>query len=838
MKDLLRNRLIFLVAGWDSGLRYARLAGGLLLFVLLSASAVGQNVGDYQTVQDGNWSTLSTWERYDGATWQTPTSTEGYPGENTTPSRIDIDHNVNLNGNFPNPIGDLYINSGLFEISSYTLRINGITNISGTLSDVDDGGTLIFNNDIIINEGAVCSLAGNLSSDVRIYGNIVNNSNNVNFTRARVYDDIIISGNGSMSFSEYLEIQPSYSITNQSTISITLGLNSTGGQIATFINVGTLYYGGSTLMQAGSTFDATAIGNIVEYNGNANQTIRTPTANKYYNLITNTSGTKTITSNIDVDGDLTINPGTTLEVSSYNFNVAGSTDVYGTFSDNNSAGIITFHDIFIDNGATWTSFANPSANLLLYGNIVNNSNNVTITRARAAGNIEFSGNGIINFNEFLEYDGSYSITNQTTINVGEGLNSNNLSGTFINEGTLYYSSISNDLMDTDGVLEADAVGNTIIYNGDGDQNIIPPSSSYYNLELAGTTAGQKTSSNSIQIDGNLSIQEKALFYPINDVYLKGNWTNSSSNNDGFDERAITLICNGTSQQTFSSTGGEIFDGLEINNPSGISLGCDITVTYSTIGTLTMLNGNITGNGYSIYLSNPTPTSLNYTSGAIIGAFERAINTESTYLFPVGNSSGTNHNTSLQINTITTGGSVVAEFIEGDPGSNGLPLEEDNLVISQQHTTGYWSLLARNSFSSSDYSLELDANSFSNINAGSRIIKRTDGGAWLLDGTHTDATGNTVKRADLTGDIYNAGSGTQFGVGNSQPKITSQPIDQTDICIDASANFSITATGRATLSYQWYKVGTPDVELANDANISGAATNNLTISNVGAADAGN
>ena len=106
MKDLLRNRLIFLVAGWDSGLRYARLAGGLLLFVLLSASAVGQNMGDYRTIQDGNWLALSTWERDD--------STSGYTltidGHSIQPDEI-FDFNahtsgtsiIHLNGKQPNP---------------------------------------------------------------------------------------------------------------------------------------------------------------------------------------------------------------------------------------------------------------------------------------------------------------------------------------------------------------------------------------------------------------------------------------------------------------------------------------------------------------------------------------------------------------------------------------------------------------------------------------------------------------------------------------------------------------------------------------------------------------
>ena len=151
MRDILRNRLIFHFWGWNSSHSYARLLGGLLLFVLFSSGAAGQNVGDYRTIQDGNWSTLTTWERYDGATWQTPTSTEGYPGENNTPSRIDIDHN----GNLPNPIGGLYINSGI-KAGAVNITANGDFTFIGDsyeLNNSASGHTLTINGNYIQPDG-------------------------------------------------------------------------------------------------------------------------------------------------------------------------------------------------------------------------------------------------------------------------------------------------------------------------------------------------------------------------------------------------------------------------------------------------------------------------------------------------------------------------------------------------------------------------------------------------------------------------------------------------------------------------------------------------------------
>lgn len=54
-----------------------------LFLVLSQFIAVAQNIGDYQSAGTGNWTTLSSWERWNGSSWVTPTAGEGYPGENT-----------------------------------------------------------------------------------------------------------------------------------------------------------------------------------------------------------------------------------------------------------------------------------------------------------------------------------------------------------------------------------------------------------------------------------------------------------------------------------------------------------------------------------------------------------------------------------------------------------------------------------------------------------------------------------------------------------------------------------------------------------------------------------
>ena len=57
----------------------------LLIIFILSLSfstAIGQSAGDYRSaLNSGNWTSLATWERYDGSAWNTPTAVEGWPGQ-------------------------------------------------------------------------------------------------------------------------------------------------------------------------------------------------------------------------------------------------------------------------------------------------------------------------------------------------------------------------------------------------------------------------------------------------------------------------------------------------------------------------------------------------------------------------------------------------------------------------------------------------------------------------------------------------------------------------------------------------------------------------------------
>src|SRR5664280_1710028 len=620
------------------GIRKVLLVTGCWL--LVGYTLFGQATGDYRSILVGNWSTRTNWQRWNGTTWVVPTAGQGYPGFSSIPVRVDINNNITLDISPANPVGNLYINSGTLDLASFSFTVNGLTNISGTLSSDND------------------------------------------------------------------------------------------------INSFIVFYG----------------------------------------------------------------------------------------------------PITINNTGTWTSDPFSSAHLLLYDNVINNSNNVYVTHARAAANITLSGTGTMELDYFEFNANSLTVTNQTIVTINLGLNIGDAVGAvWINQGTLNYGGSTAStylLMSVDGILDVSYSGNTINYNYGGAQDIKTPLSSYFNLTTSGS--GTKTVYSNLIIAGNLSIgPSTTLNSNSHDLSIAGNWTD----NGAFTAGTRSVNFNGANDQTITNPANETFYNLILNNlGSSGNNNLILSNNVSCNGTLTMTSGNISTGTNTFVILNPAASSLSYTSGVIIGLFERFINqTAQNYLFPVG--------TASQIQSLTaqftnlSAGSLLVQYKTGDPGNTGLPLTDaDGSEISAQFTSGYWSALAKNSLASSNYNINLNATGFGPyaINAGTRLIKRTNGGSWVLDGAHSDAVGSVVKRTGINS-IYNTGTGTQFGIGRSGPKITTQPSDQS-VCEGGTTSFSVTASGHPTLTYQWYKV--PGVQLVEGGRFTGTNLPAISISNVVLSDAGN
>ncbi|UKM66456.1 T9SS type A sorting domain-containing protein [Flavobacteriaceae bacterium GSB9] len=173
---------------------------------LTTALILADTSGDYRSVQDGNWTTLSTWEYYNGSAWVAATS---YPGElaGTNIVTIDAANTITVGLNLTTEsMGDVIVNGTLIldppgtpntiTLSTLSLNINGGTlSFLGTkvrldLPDaasvitIDNGGSLTAgtcnnNNEIYIGSSkyAACSGSG---GTVYTFGEVVASGGNVN----------------------------------------------------------------------------------------------------------------------------------------------------------------------------------------------------------------------------------------------------------------------------------------------------------------------------------------------------------------------------------------------------------------------------------------------------------------------------------------------------------------------------------------------------------------------------------------------------------------------------------------------------------------------------------
>ena len=266
--------------------------------------------------------------------------------------------------------------------------------------------------------------------------------------------------------------------------------------------------------------------------------------------------------------------------------------------------------------------------------------------------------------------------------------------------------------------------------------------------------------------------------------IGGDWTNSNI----FTPGTSTVRFNGNNFQRITSTGGETFYNLVINNTGANNAINRIRLlnNVNIFNTLTMDSGIIETGTDTLSLINPTSASLIYNStdsSRVIGKFERGIDAATNYLFPVGSDLYYNP-LNLTPNVIPNAGSVLSEFIANDPDTLGLWLPDagylnaaDSVEIYDADSIGYWSLTAYNGFVSNDYNINLDGAGFKTpYQNATRIIKRTGTpGDWTLDGVHSDGTGSIIFRDSLGGGIA-TGFGHHYGWGHIRPRIQIQPAD--------------------------------------------------------------
>lgn len=261
----------------------------------------------YRTSQGGNWDAVNRWQILDPNTgnWRTPTTTEGYPGQNPGTGTVTIqnNHNITLNVSPQHAIENLEFNSG---------------GTSTTLSFQAENSLIILN-DLVIN---------------------TNTSNN----RNRSVD----IGNGTLTVSDVYvysdggtDSRDSFILINNGTLNVSgnVTMNSTGARTyIRFTGNGTLNVGGTitggniTSNNGGHNTNGPASG-TVNYNHAGDQQVGNY---NYYNLAISGGGRKSLQGNTTVSNQLLLNGGL-LTLGIHNLTLANnaSNAITGSFGASN-----------------------------------------------------------------------------------------------------------------------------------------------------------------------------------------------------------------------------------------------------------------------------------------------------------------------------------------------------------------------------------------------------------------------------------------------------------------------------------------------------------------------
>ena len=279
-----------------------------------------------------------------------------------------------------------------------------------------------------------------------------------------------------------------------------------------------------------------------------------------------------------------------------------------------------------------------------------------------------------------------------------------------------------------------------------------------------------TSDRILNVGGNFSMTGGELRMSIGTatgtMNIAGNFSQTAGTITETSTGIGLIVFNGTSNQNVNIVGtisGTI--NFTINNFFGITLLNSVTLP----ATLTMTQGNInTGaNILSLGTSASNLGTLTRTSGTIVGNFRRwfAASTVSNVLFPIGTITNYRPANISFTSAITTSGTLTVAFTSLDPGTAGLPLNDGGTTIVNTGKEGYWSINAGDGLTGGTYSLDLTADGFNGVTNVStlRLMKRTTGGNWILQGSNSPGTGTTstpvVHRTGMSGF-------SEFGVGGS------------------------------------------------------------------------
>ena len=583
-----------------------------------------------------------------------------------------------LNGTAKTVTGNTTFNhitvNGSYTVANNDITYNGLINVTVTGSYAAGSGVATVNSDLtnrgILTSTGTTTFTGTVVQTLRLINalsststGIVNFNGNVspvmNSTSSPQFATVNINNTGG--------INPSISWIVFVAMNVNTGGIFTGGVFThtiygNFANAGTTASAGTlnfipssakTINLGSSGFSSTG---IVIFGG-AGAITMSGTAGSLNDVIianTNSSGV-TASSGWNMTGKFSINSNAVFNATSYSYTVGTDIDSDGTLNGGTSTFTMTsttgqlsgsantvFNHFTIGAAAIITA----SSDFSVAGNYTNNG-----TYDGILGNLIMSGSSAatIGGTPVSNSLAQLIIAKTGGATVTMAINVIDVTILYIQSGTLFTSTL--------GITQDAGGGFLIIDNGAtlklGGTNSLPGFSGYSldansNVDYAGTTqsignaaiygnlwitaAGNKNAIVPFSTLGNFTLTNGTFTSTITVTHnIGGNWLMSGGT---FTNTNITIVMNGTANQTISSTGA--FKNLTVNKSSGlVSLASNVSVNNS----LTFTSGKIAVGSYNLTIGTSGAisgaTAAKYVIAEAAGSLIQQVAAGGTKVFPVG-----------------------------------------------------------------------------------------------------------------------------------------------------------------------------------------------------------
>ena len=325
-------------------------------------------------------------------------------------------------------------------------------------------------------------------------------------------------------------------------------------------------------------------------------------------------------------------------------------------------------------------------------------------------------------------------------------------------------------------------------------------------------------------DYTINLQECPVYFwtgaVSTDFAVPANWQPNRNTVLAVDK----LVFNNGGNIIVSNVQNQSISSLKIDSNSQVSLTASAINVLSISDTLFLTNGAIIGSS-NLTLSIGTDT---IKTGTLIGngAFKdgtmrRWINKNmGDIIFPIY--SGTN-NRSIKINYTTqpnVSGYIKAQFITTKPINNGLPLNENGILVKRAGINGYWALTAT-TLSGGIFTSTLNGDGFNGISDPTKLVllrRATNASVWQLHGSHVASWGsNSSPIVSRTG----MSSYGNFGIGGDT-LVNSLPVSMLYFSVEKvnknalltwatsseqnNAGFEIEKNKDINSNYDWQSIG--------------------------------